>query len=188
LSLPPNRSLERSTAFELLITAAKVLKSSRLATEGSDTAHIYQVADDLVDLIYFASGAFGTEATNHEPVPAQEGFAEPAFAILDLLTEFKHPTITHRIVATLDHLSPYDRRRAFLLVERCISVGDAYTYDPLAAETTVALIERYLAEHRDLLATDSEVLSAVRRVLEAFVHAGWPAAISLSYRLGDAFR
>jgi hypothetical protein len=32
------------------------------------------------------------------------------------------------------------------------------------------------------------VLTAVRRVLDAFVHLGWPTAISLSYRLGDAFR
>jgi hypothetical protein len=88
LSLPPNRSLERSTAFELLITAAKVLKSSRLATEGSDTAHIYQVADDLVDLIYFASGAFGTEATNHEPVPSPRGLRR---------TRFCNPGPPHRV-------------------------------------------------------------------------------------------
>jgi hypothetical protein len=157
-------------------------------TRASDAAQIYKLAYDLVDQIYFASGAFGTAETNHQSVPAEDGFAREAFPILDHLTGVKDPTIIHRIIETLAHLSPSDPRRAFLLVERSISSGDAYTYDGLAADTTIALIERYLAEYRDVVADDLDLLTAVRRVLDAFVHFGWPTAISLSYRLGDAFR
>jgi hypothetical protein len=160
----------------------------RLEIEPSDATVIYQIADTVVDEIYFASGAFGTEDNDREPVPAEDGFADEAFSVLGLLTEFKHPSIVHHLVQTLGHLSPADPRRAFVLVERSISAGDAYTYDTLAADTTIALITRYLAEYRDVVTTDPDLLTAVRRVLDAFVQVGWPAAISLSYRLGDAFR
>jgi hypothetical protein len=50
------------------------------------------------------------------------------------------------------------------------------------------LIERYLAEFRDVVTTEPSVLTAVRKVLDAFVRVGWPAAVALSYRLGEVFR
>jgi hypothetical protein len=188
LSLPASRAAERRRAFDLLRTAAQALESLRRAANPADAADSYRIADDVVAQIYFASGAFVTTGNNDEPAPATDGFAEEAFAVLELLTEFKHPSTVHHMVATLGHLSPSAPRRAFLLIERAISAGDAYTYDSLAADTTIALIERYMAEYRDVLAAEPEVLTAVRRVLDAFVRVGWPAAVSLSYRLGDAFR
>jgi hypothetical protein len=188
LSLPASRAAERSRAFDLVRTAAQALESLRVTAEAAEAADSYQIAADVVNQIYYASGAFGTTDNNHEPAPAQDGFAEEAFAVLELLTEFKHPSIVHHMVETLGHLSPSMPRRSFLLIERTISAGDAYTYDSLAADTTITLIERYLAEFRDVLSSDAEVLTAVRRVLDAFVRVGWPAAVSLSYRLGDAFR
>ena len=125
----------------LVMTAAKALNSSRLVTRASDAAQIYKLANDVVDQIYFASGAFGTAETNHQSVPAEDGFAAEAFPILDHLTGFKHPTITHRIIGTLAHLSSSDPRRAFLLVERSISAGDAYTYDPRRPPQRIAQIQ-----------------------------------------------
>jgi hypothetical protein len=188
LSLPTSRAAERRRAFDLLRAAARAIESLRRAGDATDAAKIYRIADDIVDQIYFASGAFGTTNSNNEPTRAPDGFEEEAFAVHEMLTEFKHPSIVHHMVATLGHLSPSAPRRAFLLIERTISPGDPYTYDSLAADTTIAIIERYMAEYRDVLASDPEVLTAVRRVLDAFVRVGWPAAVSLSYRLGDAFR
>jgi len=48
--------------------------------------------------------------------------------------------------------------------------------------------ETFRVNGRASLTTDPELLSAVRRVLSAFVRAGWPAALVLSSRLSDAFR
>jgi len=45
--------------------------------------------------------------------------------------------------------------------------GQSGCDDGLAADAAIGLIERYLAEFRDILASDPEVLSAVRRVLSA---------------------
>jgi hypothetical protein len=39
-----------------------------------------------------------------------------------------------------------------------------------------------------LVTTDEEVLTALRQLIEAFVRAGWPEAITLAYQLPDAFR
>jgi hypothetical protein len=188
LSLPASRSAERRSAFDLLRTTAHALESLRVMGQAADAADTYTIADAVVDQIYFASGAIGTADNNHEPVPAQEGFSGEAFEALEVLVEFKHPSIVHHMVETLGHLSPAAPKRAFLLVERAIRAGDAYTYDRLAADTTIALVERYLAEFRDVVASDPGLLTALHRVLDAFVRVGWAAAVSLSYRLGDAFR
>jgi hypothetical protein len=188
LALPADRTTERRRAFELAGAAAHALAELRASEESDDIAPIYQSAETLVNEIFFASGAFGRDGNDHESVAAEPGFAEEAFAVIELLTEFKLPSIVHHLVRTLGHLAPSDPARAFLLVERAVRAGDAYTYDSLAADLTITLVERYLAEFRDVVTTDAEVLSAVRKVLDAFVRVGWPAAVSLSYRLGDAFR
>lgn len=188
LALSASHAAERHRAFVLAKTAAQGLEALRLTARPTDVGHLYRTAAAVADQVYFASGAFGAADSNDEPVPAQDGFAVEAFAVLECLTEFKDPSIAHHLVETLAHLSPSAPGRAFLLIERTISTGDPYTFDSLAADTAVALIERYLAEFRDILISDPEVLTAVRRVLEAFVRVGWPAAVALSYRLGDAFR
>jgi hypothetical protein len=187
-ALPPDRAAERHRAFEYALTAAEALEQLRGSVDLNGAADVYQTADTLVDQIYFASGAFGTRDNDRMPTPAQLGFAEEAFAVLEGLTEFRHPSITHHIVETLGHLAPTDPVRAFLLVERSIRPGDEYTYDSLAADTTVSLIERYLAEFRSDVLADARLLTAVRTVLDAFVRVGWSSAVALSYRLSDAFR
>ncbi|MDP9386844.1 MAG: hypothetical protein M3Q48_02670 [Actinomycetota bacterium] len=189
LALPATRAAERGRAFELVRSAARSLEEERAATGPAEAVELYRVADAIINQLYFASGAFGTKGdTERTPVPAAEGFAAEAFHVIEELTEFREPRIVHHMVQTLAHLAPADPRTAFLLVERAVSAGDAYTFDSMAANETVTLIARYLADFREIVATDADVLTAVRRVLDAFVRVGWPAAVTLSYRLGEAFR
>jgi hypothetical protein len=116
-------------------------------TEGADAEDLYRLAAALVDRLYFASGAFGAQGGDHRtPIPAADGFAGEAFRVIDVLTEFRHPAIVHHMIQTLGHLAPADPRAAFLLVAKTISAGDAYTYDAMAADATVALIARYIAD------------------------------------------
>jgi hypothetical protein len=187
LALPPDRSAERHRAFELARTAAAALQA---ATQDADDEtrlkSAYESANVLSNMVYFASGAFGDKGKN--PTDPPEGFAEEAFALLDLLTFFRHPSIVHHIVQTAEHLAPVDPKRAFAIVHSAVRPGEPYSYDSLAAGVTVSLTERYLAEFREIVVTDFELLSQVRSVLDAFVLVGWPAAVSLSYRLGAAFR
>jgi hypothetical protein len=39
-----------------------------------------------------------------------------------------------------------------------------------------------------VVTTDEEALTALRELIEVFVRAGWPEAITLAYQLPDAFR
>ena len=189
LALPASRAAERRRAFEFVLDAARELERRRAVTEAADAADLYSLADALVDQLYFASGAFGEQGgDNRIPIPAADGFAAEAFRVIDVLTEFRHPAIVHHMIKTLGHVAPANPRAAFLLVAKAISAGDAYTYDTMAADATITLIARYLADFREMVASDADMLTAIRRVLDAFVRVGWPAAVSLSYDLGDAFR
>lgn len=187
IALPPERASERKLAFELLRLSIAQLVHIRDTAHDHDTRRgALRTADAIAHNLYFASGA---HATNGDaPKTPDRAFAEEAFETLRLLSAFKSPSTVHPIVQTLNHLASFDPRRAFLLVNETITTGDAYTYDSLAAEETTSLIERYFAEFRDHVITDSELLTAIRDVLHAFVEAGWPCAITLAYDLSDAFR
>ena len=188
LELGTDRAEERSRAFALLHLAASTLAHQRIADhcEAKSVRDIHLCADDIVADIYFGSGAYTQPG---EPArPLTPGFAEEAFNTLDLLAGFKSPQTVHHAVETLAYLAPADPRRAFLPVNKIVNAGDPYTYDPLAADTVVALIQRYLAEFREQVTDDADLLTAIRSVLDAFVRVGWPAGVALSYRLGDAFR
>jgi hypothetical protein len=60
------------------------------------------------------------------------------------------------------------------LIERGRSGG--YQYQSMGAERIVSIVERYLAEYRPLLQEDAECRIALRKTLDVFVEAGWPAA------------
>lgn len=189
LALPAARADERNRAFDLVRSAARAIEEERASTDPTEAVELYRLADAIVNQLHFASGAFGAKHDNERtPVPAAEGFAAEAFGVIEQLTQFREPAIVHHLVKTLAHLAPADPRTAFLLVERSIRAGDAYTYDGMAANETVTLVARYLADFREIVSTDADVLTAVRRVLDAFVRVGWPSAVALSYRLGEAFR
>jgi len=50
------------------------------------------------------------------------------------------------------------------------------------------VIERYLAEQRNLLQDDRQCREELIDILETFVSAGWPSARRLSYRMEEIFR
>jgi hypothetical protein len=188
LALPPGRSTERQRAFAILRAAAQAIDALRKTIHGDNAIDLYRHTDAIVTQLHFASGAFGSSDNDRQPTSSQDGFADEAFAVLETLTAFKEPSIVHHMVQTLAHLAPTAPSRAFLVLEQAVASGDPYTYDGLAADATIGLIERYLTEFREVLASDDALLSAVRRVLSAFARVGWPAAISLASRLSDAFR
>ncbi len=188
IRLPADRDDERTRAFELLnLAVTSVIELRDTAIDSPErTKTAYTIADLITRNLYAASGAHADDGGN--PTPPAPGFPEKAFATLELLACFKHPSITHSLVKTLGHLAPTDPARAFRLVAAAVGTGDQYTYDQLAADETTKLIERYLAEFRAIMVADNDLLTAIRSVLHAFVDAGWPTAISLAYRLSEAFR
>jgi hypothetical protein len=188
LKLGSERADERSRAFALLRLGASSLEHSRVASQDDkDPARkVHQCADVMIAELYFACGA---RVVDEEPVREPDhGFAREAFDVLELLTGFRNPSTVHHAIQTLAHLAPIDPARTLLLVDAFVKSGDSYTYDSVAADEVIRLIERYLAEFREYLAARPELLAAIRSLLNAFVRVGWPAGVALTYRLGDAFR
>ena len=63
-----------------------------------------------------------------------------------------------------------------------------YQYDQMAEEVIVRIVDRYLADYRELFQTDEEARQRLIEVLDTFVHAGSEGARRLSYGLGGIFR
>jgi hypothetical protein len=59
--------------------------------------------------------------------------------------------------------------------------------DSLGRTEAVKLVERSFADHREILGK-REVSEAITSLLDLFVQAGCTEAISLSFRLDEAFR
>jgi hypothetical protein len=187
LALPAEDGEVRLRAFRFARVAASSLASQLDGESDQDQIdHAYQAADALVHAIYFASGAFGGDGK--EPTAPPAGFSEEALPLLETLAVFRHPAIVHYIVQTADHLASINPKAAFGVVYGAVRADEPYAYDSLAAGVTVTLIERYLAEYRDLVVADQDLLTQIRTVLNAFAKAGWSSAVSLSYRLGAVFR
>jgi hypothetical protein len=202
--LVPERedSTATGTAFALLseVTGqlATVIEAQRSSRERGDAVlrTALELADTVVDQLYFASGAFeerrtaasGPQEQAGSSPPTSRAFFDLAMPLLDQLAQIHHPRITHRLVETLAHLAEHNPKRVLLTVRRAVLPGEDYAYEPLAVDLIVRLVQRYLAEHRDLVTTDEGALTALRELIEVFVRAGWPQAITLAYQLPDAFR
>ena len=98
--------------------------------------------------------------------------------------------MVHRLVEMLEAVAPVDPRRVFLQVAALIEGGkrDNYQYESMAVDNIVRIVRKYLAEYRSLLQEDVDCRAALRKILDAFVAAGWPAAQRLSYRLDEIYR
>ncbi|MEV0073136.1 hypothetical protein [Amycolatopsis sp. NPDC050768] len=175
---------ERRRAFELLDVA--VSRLTTLRESGKDQAEVFRLADTAAHTLYSASGAYAPG--DEPPSPPDPGFTEEALVVLQKLAQFKYPALTHVVVETSAHLAPDSPARVFHVVAAAVGNGDEYTYDTLAADETISLVQRYFTEFSSAVMADDDLLSAVRSVLGAFVSVGWPSAISLAYRLSDTFR
>jgi hypothetical protein len=153
---------------------------------------VARLADHGAAELFFASGVF-VDGGQQEPavsLPQQQRFYRELTPAIDRLTAVGIPDAVHHLIEMLEVFAPIDPRRIFLQVSALVESGKrgGYHYESMAAERIVRIVERYLAEYRSLLQEDAECRNALRRTLDAFVEAGWPAAQQLSYHLDEIFR
>ncbi|MEU8125465.1 hypothetical protein AB0C21_42710 [Spirillospora sp. NPDC049024] len=148
-----------------------------------------KVGNSVVENIYYASGASKSdEPQGQEANLMQKVFAEHAFPLLDGYSVVRHPSVTHHIIQTLDHISIYAPERALLIAVRAARGDVHYSREPLGLSAVLQLIQRYLADHRELIVGSPKCMTAVRTLLETFVRQGWDDAIQFAERLEDMFR
>lgn len=157
---------------------------------------LVKLIDHLGTEVYFASGAY--EITQAATVPhaarvseeRAERFYREADSVLTSLAEVGIPSVTHHLLETIEVFVETDPRGVFLRVGRVVREGrkGGYQYESQAVDLIVRLVERYLAEFRELFRDDSECRAALIEVLDEFVKAGWPSARRLAYHLEEMFR
>jgi hypothetical protein len=155
-----------------------------------------QAAGKLVDTacteLYFASGAYKNSGNGQQPRVSEaqrERFYNEASELIDTLCDAPLPRAAHHVMQTLERSIELDPRGVLLRTGRVLQAAYTwhYAHDQMALALFIEITQRYLAEHRELLA-DSGSRTSLLQSLEFFVAAGWPAARRLVYRLDEAFR
>lgn len=156
-----------------------------------------RLVDNIASQLYFASGAFANRQNkedNHLTEPQKKRFWAEAAVSLRALAEEMHPHTAHYVVQTLRHLLPCAPREVFLVAARAITSSSAagYQHESLAVSEVVKLIQCALADHREIFHSpdnsESDCLTALLKVLDLFVEAGWAEARQLTHRLEEIYR
>jgi hypothetical protein len=158
---------------------------------------VARLVDNVAMQLYFGCGAFDSKSNTDKDVltSAQlQRFWQEATSLFSALALEPHPHTAHHIVQTLHYLLPCAPREVFLLTTRSIVSSSAagFQHESLAVGAVVELIQRALADHRDIFqgntGHESECLVALLQVLDLFVEAGWAEARQLTHRLEEIYR
>ncbi len=157
---------------------------------------LVQLLDHAAKEIYFSSGAFDSRRQNSQSgqrdrtVEERKRFFEESAPIINALSDLGFPSIAHHLVQTLESFVSFEPRRVFLTIGIIVRAGVAggYQFEQLAADLVVRLVERYIAEYREMLQEDPECRQVLMELLDTFIRAGWAGARQLTYRLEDIFR
>jgi hypothetical protein len=153
------------------------------------------VAEQVCTHVYFFSGAYKNSSNDQAEkiplgAPERTRFLRESRQVLELLSDFGYPRLTHYLLQMLEYLVAYDPQEVFLLIGRVVRSGrqGGYQYEPMAADLVVRLVERFIAEFRHILQENEECRRTLIEILDTFVEAGWPSARRLTYRMEDVFR
>jgi hypothetical protein len=156
-----------------------------------------RLVDSIAVQLYFASGAFIEKQSKDETRLSDvqlKRFWKEAAPLLEALSSEPHPHTAHHLVQTLHHLLPCAPREVFIAAAKCIctSASVGFQHESLAVGEVVKLIQRALADHREIFQSaggnESQCLESLLKVLDLFVEAGWPEARELTNRLEEIYR
>jgi len=156
-----------------------------------------QLVDGIAMQLYFTSGAYAEEQNKDEDrltEPQKRRFWTESTDLFRALAAEIHPHTAYQLVQALHHLLPCAPREVFLTATKAITSSSAagYQHESLAVGDVVKLIQRALADHRDIFQStdskESECLAALLKVLDLFVEAGWAEARQLTHGLEEIYR
>jgi hypothetical protein len=156
-----------------------------------------RLVDGIGMQIFFASGAHDARQNKTEKRLSEvqlKRFWNEATALFGALSTEPHPRTAYHLVQTLHHLLPCAPREVFLIATKsiCNSASAGFQYESLAVAEVVKIIQRALADHRDIFKnTDQkeyDCLEWLLKTLDLFVEAGWAEARQLTHRLEEIYR
>ena len=180
------------------LRAANQQGEERLKEAESKIKRTLVLVDGVAMQLFFACGALheGNRDDKVALTPDQlRRFWHEAAPLLEALVKEPHPHTAHQMVQTLHHLVPCSPSKVFLLATESIRNSASqgrFQYESLAVGDVVKLIQRVLADYRDIFhgetGEESECLKALLAVLDLFVEAGWAEARQLTHRLEEIYR
>jgi hypothetical protein len=153
----------------------------------------FTLLDIITRELYFASGAYSRDGYPNAPLAPpnaiQRRFYAQALPLFNLLAQVLAAPVAHHLIETLEFFIPLNPAEVFRLVATSIRTAEAggYTLEHMGSGLFVRIVERYLADHRDVFA-DPKLSDDLLDALDAFVRAGWPDARALTYRIADIWR
>ncbi len=165
------------------ITAQKDEEQQRLR-------NLLQLIDSVGADLHFASGASNDANGQDRSLREKIRFLTEAEPLLDILDTIPVPNLTHHLLQMLESLIPANPSYMFLRIGYILLGGKdgGYQYEVFAVDLIVRVVERYLAEFRDVLREKEECLQMLINILDIFVDVGWPSARRLTYRIDEIFR
>lgn len=194
-------SRDRCWRFLLRVTRRSVAEFWRGVERVKLTDHIVEDSSteeqmkDILDLIdsvgsdiYFVSGARDNAKSLGER--ERRRFYTESREVIDVLADVGQPWLSHHLLEVLETLISVDPRGVFCRIARVIRGGrkGGYEYDRMAEDVIVRIVDRYLADHRELFQDDEDARRHLIEVLDTFVDAGSEGARRLSYGLEQIFR
>lgn len=149
---------------------------------------MFRVLDEVTLRLYFAAGAQNRGGQTLDSPERRRLYSEMR-PLLVKLADVMVVHVAHHVIQTLESFIDMDPAGVFELIARSVRASEkgGYTMEPMAVDVIVRIVERYLADHRDVFA-EPERLGDLMDCLDAFVRAGWPAAQALTFRLGEIWR
>jgi hypothetical protein len=185
-------------ALDVALATIEAVRGGRsLGTFGAwsntDQARV-QVAFDVVDQIAlrlsFALGAHAQSATPETDLAVErKRLYFEVKPILNRLADSPVARIAHNLIQGLEAVISTDPPSVFATIARCIraSARSGYALESLAARLIVGIVERYLAEHRDVFAEPDRLADLIDS-LDIFARAGWSEAQALTFRIAEIWR
>ncbi|MEU5156139.1 hypothetical protein [Glycomyces sp. NPDC021274] len=149
------------------------------------------IAEGATSQIYYASGATSRKKEESPQEPDErdlDRFSEFALPMLEKYAAVHYPAVVHHVVESIDYIADLDPKYALLIATQAATANESYAYESLAVDAVLKLIRRYMGNHRDLILDDAECTSAVRKLIESLVQAGWEKAIRFAEEMDRYFR
>jgi hypothetical protein len=162
---------------------------------------VVRVLDTLISRLFFSFDLIGSRAPHQNALDQKgrrvlfdelKGFIEKLVQADEIEFDRDVPLIPHtahyflQLLNGILEFAPDDvLRYAFAICSRGARTG--YLEDPMARAEAVKLVEKAIADYRDRL-KQSSVATAVAGLLNLFTEHAWSEAVTLTFRLEEAFR
>jgi hypothetical protein len=187
----------------VIISTYKALKAitekPEAATPGNAASDLLGLLDEIALRVYLALDV-NAQLRSASPGLSDSGRKDLYFElkpILGLLTlraeipgrHYLAPRTAHNLMETFNGVLSFDPAAVITYASAVCRASSAlsYQFDPMAIGEMVNLVERVLADFKEVL-RDTSIANALGDMLDIFVRAGWPQAMQLTFKLDNVIR